>query len=93
MKLLDLFPTADALFKATHPPCSTREQYDICLAKRQLIAKENAEVLTAFDRCARECGGPDIKDLQQAFFCALDAAIRAVTHDESLGALEGRPRC
>lgn len=95
MKLLDLFPTADVLFKATHPSISTAEEYQASYNKRALIVKENAEVLTAFDRCSIECGPPDMSALQKAFFCTLDAAIRTVTQDEdeSLTLTSGKPLC
>lgn len=67
MKLLDLFPTADALFTATHGLHIGSETE--CYARVRQIQRENAKVLTAFDRCYAECGPPDVRDFQKAMFC------------------------
>lgn len=88
MKLLDLFPTSDALFKAMHPPrWKNLDEFNDVVSHKKLIETQNAEVLKAFDRCYSECGPPDHRILHKAFFCALDTAIRTVTDDESLRAL------
>lgn len=70
------------------------DEFNDVVSRTKLIRTENAEVLTAFDRCYDECGPPDHRILHKAFFCALDTAIRTVTDDESLRTPEkGRPLC
>lgn len=91
MKLIDLFPTAEALFKATHEPLTQ----DPAENKRRdelrtRIYQENKAVVKGLQCCEEHAWD---NALFAAFFCTLDEAIREVTKDESLGASVGRPLC
>lgn len=91
MKLLDLFPTSDALFKATHEPRSNDPVENKRRSElRERIYQENKGIVEGL-RC---CTEHQVRyALLVAFFCTLDEAIRKATNDESLGASAGRPLC